>query len=223
MSCGSRSGISSKTCCCVSPEARRSRTSTTRMRIPRTHGRSPHWVGLTVMRSGNSGTTTILRRTPQGCQGPPLPEDGCEDLPKRLLIVGAQRAELPDYETRLKGGDKRLDDRGFEQSCDPPMDDTHLTHVGAGRTWLVIAMRMTSGRSRLYASELTTTAGRLLVAVWSVNGNGATITSPKPNAMRAATPDRIRRLRDSPRLWRKRVPMRRSPRARAGDRYPAGR
>jgi hypothetical protein len=51
--------------------------------------------------------------------------------------------------------------------------------VGAGRNWLVMAIRIRSGRSRWWTSELTTTAGRFLVVVWSVNGNGTTMTSPK--------------------------------------------
>ncbi len=51
------------------------------------------------------------------------------------------------------------------------------------RIWLVIAMRITSGRSRLYRSELTTTAGRLLIVVWSVKGKGTTTTSPKRSAI----------------------------------------
>lgn len=38
---------------------------------------------------------------------------------------------------------------------------------------------MRSGRSRLYRSELMTTAGRRLIVIWSVKGKGTTITSPK--------------------------------------------
>ena len=47
----SKSGISSRICAASRPEAKRSRTSLTRIRIPRTQGRPPHCFGLTVMRS----------------------------------------------------------------------------------------------------------------------------------------------------------------------------
>ncbi len=49
-SSSSRSGNSSTTCSAVSPAARRSSTSMTRIRIPRIHGRPPHCAGFTVMR-----------------------------------------------------------------------------------------------------------------------------------------------------------------------------
>jgi hypothetical protein len=39
------------TCSGVSPVASRSTTSLTRMRIPRTQGRPPHWRGFTMIRS----------------------------------------------------------------------------------------------------------------------------------------------------------------------------
>ena len=55
MSSDSKSGISSRICAAVSPEASRSSTSLTRMRIPRTQGRPPHWAGLAVMRWSSSG------------------------------------------------------------------------------------------------------------------------------------------------------------------------
>ena len=47
----------------VSPDARRSSTSVTRMRIPRTHGRPPHWVGLTVILSATSIQRTLRLRS----------------------------------------------------------------------------------------------------------------------------------------------------------------
>ena len=61
-SSGSKSGNSSRTCCCVRPAARRSRTSMTRMRIPRTQGRPPHWRGLTVIRFAMSAIGNILEK-----------------------------------------------------------------------------------------------------------------------------------------------------------------
>src|SRR4051812_13779125 len=51
MSSDSRSGISSRICSAVKPLASRSRTSLTRIRIPRMQGRPPHCSGSTVMRS----------------------------------------------------------------------------------------------------------------------------------------------------------------------------
>ena len=57
MSSASRSGISSRTCSVERPLAKRSRTSVTRIRIPRMQGRAPHCSGSTVIRSANSATT----------------------------------------------------------------------------------------------------------------------------------------------------------------------
>jgi len=53
-SSGSKSRSSSRTSAAVNPEANKSRTSLTRIRIPRTHGRPPHWRGLTVIRFSKS-------------------------------------------------------------------------------------------------------------------------------------------------------------------------
>ena len=50
-SSASKSGISSRIWAASRPEAKRSRTSLTRIRIPRTQARPPHWSALTVMRS----------------------------------------------------------------------------------------------------------------------------------------------------------------------------
>ena len=51
MSSSSRSGCSSKICSGVIPSANNSSTSLTRIRMPLTHGRPPHWRGFTVIRS----------------------------------------------------------------------------------------------------------------------------------------------------------------------------
>jgi hypothetical protein len=100
-----------------------------------------------------------------------------------FLIVGDEGAQLANDERGLDRGDERLDHRRLERSRRLPLDDGYLADIGVGRNWLVMAMRMRSGRSRLYCSELTTTAGRLLIVVWSVKGKGTTITSPKRNAI----------------------------------------
>jgi hypothetical protein len=50
-SSASKSGISAKICAASRPDANRSRTSLTRIRIPRTQGRPPHCRGLTVILS----------------------------------------------------------------------------------------------------------------------------------------------------------------------------
>ena len=50
ISSGSRSGSSATTSSGDSPSARRSRTSVTRIRSPRTHGRPPHCSAFTVIR-----------------------------------------------------------------------------------------------------------------------------------------------------------------------------
>ena len=54
MSSDSRSGSSRSTSSRVSPLASRSRTSETRIRIPRTHGRPPHCSWFTVIRSSKT-------------------------------------------------------------------------------------------------------------------------------------------------------------------------
>ncbi len=58
MSSFSRSGSSLSTSCLDRPAARRSRTSTTRIRMPRTQGRPPHCLGFTVIRSSISPMST---------------------------------------------------------------------------------------------------------------------------------------------------------------------
>ena len=163
MSCDSRSGNSSKTCCCVSPAARRSSTSTTRIRIPRTHGRPPHWAGFTVMRSGSSGTTTILRRTPPDCQR----------VRSRRVPIGVGNPPR----RRGKAGKKDVSRSGARPGGRSPRRGIP---AGARR------------RKRSVVRERKRT----------------TLTSPKPKVMRAATPDRIRRLQDSPRPRRKPAPSR---------------
>ena len=50
-SSGSKSGISARIWDASSPDANKSRTSLTRIRIPRTQGRPPHCLGFTVIRS----------------------------------------------------------------------------------------------------------------------------------------------------------------------------
>ena len=58
MSSRSRSGISSSICSKDNPLASRSRTSVTRILIPRMQGRPPHWFGLNVIRSPIWGMAT---------------------------------------------------------------------------------------------------------------------------------------------------------------------
>ncbi|CAA9457454.1 MAG: hypothetical protein AVDCRST_MAG28-2712, partial [uncultured Rubrobacteraceae bacterium] len=53
ISSSSRSGISSRICSGERPFARRSRTSLTRIRMPRMQGRPPHCSESAVMRSAN--------------------------------------------------------------------------------------------------------------------------------------------------------------------------
>lgn len=113
----------------------------------------------------------------------PLPNDSREGLTERFLIVGDEGAQLANDEHGLERGDERLDHRGLEQSRRLPLNKVTSPTVGVDRIWLVRAITMRSGRSRLYRSELTTTAGRLFIAVWSVKGKGTTITSPKRSAI----------------------------------------
>ncbi len=59
MSSGSRSGNSSSTCSLVRPAASRSKTSVTRMRIPRMQGGPPHCSGLMVIRLRNAAAPLL--------------------------------------------------------------------------------------------------------------------------------------------------------------------
>lgn len=65
-SSASKSGISAKICEASSPDAKRSKTSLTRIRIPRTQGRPPHCRGFTVIRFVKSCTPhTTTHFTPK--------------------------------------------------------------------------------------------------------------------------------------------------------------
>ena len=50
--------------------------------------------------------------------------------------------------------------------------------LGYWDRWPVPAIKITSGLGLLYSAELTITAGRFLLVVWSVKGNGTRTTSP---------------------------------------------
>ena len=116
------------------------------------------------------------RVRPQGCYfglsfitSLPLPQHGGQHLVQAVLIVGVKRAELPGDQAGLDGGAQGLDDRWLEQAGRLPMYDGRFAHrghradlasdghqdqvgplavMGTGRTWLVMAIRIRSGRSR---------------------------------------------------------------------------
>ena len=62
MSSDSRSGSSCSTCSRVSPLASNSKTSETRIRIPRMQGRPPHCSGFTVMRGSRVAVLNVHPR-----------------------------------------------------------------------------------------------------------------------------------------------------------------
>jgi hypothetical protein len=64
-----------------------------------------------------------------------------------VQIVGVEAPELAQREPCLDGGQERLDDGGLEEPGGLPVDDRTSPTVGAGRSWLVTAMRMRAGRS----------------------------------------------------------------------------
>lgn len=60
-SSASKSGISSRICSALRPAENRSKTSDTRILMPRMQGRPQHWLGLMVMRSSRSSIVIVLR------------------------------------------------------------------------------------------------------------------------------------------------------------------
>ena len=76
------------------------------------------------------------------------PEDFGEYFAKRGHVIGVEAAELAQHQAGLDGGEEWLDDGGLEESRGLPVDDGDLTDGGCGTAWLVIAIKMRSGRSR---------------------------------------------------------------------------
>jgi len=107
--------------------------------------------------------------------------DCLQSITEGFLVFFSKQSELFEHKGFLYRGEDRLNCGRFYKPCLLPIAYRHFTK---GRDGAYLAgngqERSTiSGLSALYSVELTTTAGRFFVVVWSVNGNGTRMTAPK--------------------------------------------
>lgn len=100
------------------------------------------------------------------------------DTIKDIPVSVSDHTQLADDQVLLKRGHQGFEHRGLEQSRELPVLEARLTQKSSERTWLVMAIKSTSGRWVWYSELLMETAGRRFPETCEVKGKGTKTTQP---------------------------------------------
>ncbi|HXG97037.1 MAG TPA: hypothetical protein VNJ06_07990 [Gemmatimonadales bacterium] len=114
--------------------------------------------------------------------------------------MGGELARGFADEALLEGGDDGLDNQGLEEASGPPVAQRVSPNAGGERTWLMMAMTITPGRS---VSKQSITGARLIVdTVPTASTRPGIARNTEPHINRnAGRPHRLRRnphIREAP-------------------------